>query len=89
MTSWLTTILIFLPIAGALVVWLVPMPKPWVASLATLVSLLEVGVWIVAVEKFDFSSGVAPARPAAHRGSPRSARATTSASSASRSGSSA
>ena len=60
MTSWLTTILIFLPVAGAAVVWLVPLPKPWVASLATLVSLVEVGVWIVAVEKFDFASGSLP-----------------------------
>ena len=33
------------------------MPRPWVGSLATLVSLIEVGVWIVAVERFDFSSG--------------------------------
>ena len=57
MTSWLTTILIFLPVAGALLVWLVPMPRESVASLATLVSLIEVGVWIVAVERFDFSSG--------------------------------
>jgi NADH-quinone oxidoreductase subunit M len=57
MTSWLTTILIFLPVAGALVVWLVPMPREWVGSLATLFSLVEVGVWIIAVERFDFSSG--------------------------------
>ena len=56
MTSWLTTILIALPMAGALVVWLVPMPKQTVASLATLISLLEIGVWIIAVERFDFGS---------------------------------
>ena len=56
MTSSLTTILILLPIAGALVVWLVPLPGPTVASIATLVSLLEVAVWILAVERFDFSS---------------------------------
>ena len=56
MTSSLTTILIFLPIAGALVVWLVPLPKAWVASIATLVSLLEIAVWILAVERFDFAS---------------------------------
>jgi NADH-quinone oxidoreductase subunit M len=55
MTSWLTTILIFLPLAGALVVWLVPMPRLWVGSLATLVSLLEVGFWILAVDRFDFA----------------------------------
>ncbi len=57
MTHWLTTILIVLPLAGALLVWLVPMPRAWVGSLATLISLLELAVWIVALERFDFSSG--------------------------------
>jgi NADH-quinone oxidoreductase subunit M len=57
MTHWLTTILIFLPIGGAAVVWLCPMPRPWVASLATLVSLVEIAFWVDAVEKFDFGSG--------------------------------
>jgi NADH-quinone oxidoreductase subunit M len=56
MTHWLTTVLIALPLAGALVVWLVPMPRAWVGSLATLVLLLEVGVWIIALERFDFAS---------------------------------
>ena len=46
MTEWLSTILIFLPMAAAVVVWLVPMPRLWVGSLATLVSLVEVGFWI-------------------------------------------
>jgi len=54
MTSWLTTILITLPAAGALVLWLVPLPRQWVGSLATLVSLVEVGFWILAVKRFDF-----------------------------------
>jgi NADH-quinone oxidoreductase subunit M len=57
MTSWLTTILIFLPLAGTLAVWLLPLPRDWAASLATLVALVEVGVWIYAVERFDFKSG--------------------------------
>ena len=57
MNDWLTTILIFLPIAGALVVWLLPLPKQMAASLATLISLVEVGIWIVALERFDFASG--------------------------------
>ena len=48
MTDWLSTILILLPIAGALVVWLVPLPRYWVGSLATLVSLIEIGFWITA-----------------------------------------
>ena len=57
MSDWLTTILIVLPIAGALVVWLLPLPKQMAGSLATLISLVEVGIWIVALERFDFSSG--------------------------------
>jgi NADH-quinone oxidoreductase subunit M len=55
MTHWLTTTLIVLPLVGALVVWLAPLPLVWVGSLATLVSLLEVGVWIIALERFDFA----------------------------------
>jgi len=56
MSHWLTTILIVLPLGGALVVWLAPLPRAWVGSLATLVSLLEVGVWIIALEHFHFGS---------------------------------
>ncbi len=54
MTSWLTTILIVLPMAGALAIWLLPLPRHMVGSLATLVSLVEVGFWILAVKRFDF-----------------------------------
>jgi len=54
MTGWLTTILICLPLAAGLVIWLTPMPKEWVGSLATLVSLIEVGIWIIALERFHF-----------------------------------
>ena len=56
MTSWLTTILVFLPVAGALVVAVAPLPRYWVGSLAALVSLVEVGVWITTATKFDFGS---------------------------------
>ncbi len=56
MSQWLSTMLIVLPLAGALVVWLVPMPRAWVGSLASLISLLEVGLWIIALERFDFAS---------------------------------
>ena len=56
MTLCLTTVLIGVPIIGALIVWLTPLPGQWVASLATLVALVEVGLWIVALERFDFSS---------------------------------
>src|ERR671924_2223970 len=52
--DWLTTVLIFLPVGGALLVWTLPLPRIWVGSLAFLVSLIEVGFWINAVEQFDF-----------------------------------
>ena len=48
MNDWLTTILIVLPIAGALVVALAPLPAYWLGSLAALISLVEVGFWITA-----------------------------------------
>src|SRR4051794_15489241 len=54
--SWLTTILIVLPVAGALLVAVAPLTTYWLGSLAALVSLVEVGVWITAASKFDFSS---------------------------------
>lgn len=50
----LTTALILLPLAGALVVALLPLPRETTAGLAFLVALLEVGLWIVAVGRFDF-----------------------------------
>jgi NADH-quinone oxidoreductase subunit M len=52
---WLATILIFLPVAGALVCWLVPMRRFTLGSFATLVALVEVGFWVLAVERFDYS----------------------------------
>jgi NADH-quinone oxidoreductase subunit M len=56
MNDWLTTILIFLPIAGALVVWVLPLSRFWAGSLATLISLIEVGFWILAAKRFDFGT---------------------------------
>jgi len=53
---WLTTILIVLPAAAALVVALAPFSTYWLGSIAALASLLEVAVWITAVGKFDFGS---------------------------------
>src|SRR5919199_6222372 len=55
---WLTTILIFLPIGGALVVWLFPLPARTAASTALLIALAEVGFWIETVVRFDFSRGL-------------------------------
>jgi len=56
MNAYLTTILICLPAAGALFVALAPLPRAALASLAALLSLLEVGFWITAVSRFDFGS---------------------------------
>ncbi|HJU46539.1 MAG TPA: NADH-quinone oxidoreductase subunit M [Gaiellaceae bacterium] len=52
----LTTTLIVLPLAAALVLWLVPLPKELTAGLAFLVALLEVGLWIGGLIDFDFGS---------------------------------
>ena len=53
----LTTLLILLPLAGALVVAVLPLPRTATAGLAFLVALLEVGLWIVAASQFDFDDG--------------------------------
>ena len=53
----LTTALILLPLAGALVVGVAPLPRQATASLAFLVALMEVGLWIVAAAQFDFDDG--------------------------------
>jgi len=54
----LTSMLIILPIAGALVVWAAPLPRDATAALAVLIALAEVGLWIATVVGFDFSSPV-------------------------------
>jgi NADH-quinone oxidoreductase subunit M len=54
MTDWFATILIFLPIAGALAVWLLPLPRRVAGSFALLVALAEVGFWINALTRMDF-----------------------------------
>ena len=64
MDDWLTTILIVLPVAGALLVALAPLPGYWLGSLASLISLVEVGFWITGAAKFDFGRPVAAVRPA-------------------------
>jgi NADH-quinone oxidoreductase subunit M len=52
----LTTALIFLPVAGAVVVWLLPLSRFWAGSLATLVALGEVALWIDVLAQFDFDA---------------------------------
>jgi NADH-quinone oxidoreductase subunit M len=54
---WLTTILIVLPVAGAALVAIMPITTYSLGSLAALVSLVEVGVWITCASRFDFGSG--------------------------------
>jgi NADH-quinone oxidoreductase subunit M len=53
----LTTFLILLPLVGALVVAVLPLPRTATAGLAFLVALMEVGLWIVAATRFDFEDG--------------------------------
>jgi NADH-quinone oxidoreductase subunit M len=52
----LTTVLIVLPVAGALAVAIAPFTAYWLGSLAALVSLVEVAVWITCASRFDFGS---------------------------------
>ncbi len=54
----MTTALIFLPLAGALLVWLLPLPARAAGLLATLIALAEVALWAVAVRRFDFGQSL-------------------------------
>jgi NADH-quinone oxidoreductase subunit M len=53
----LTSVLIWLPIAGALAVWILPLSRYATGSLAVLVSLAEVGIWIEQAIRFNFGHG--------------------------------
>ena len=83
----LTSILIFLPIAGALFVWIVPWPTPRAAGgAALLVALAELIVWVNRALNFDYGNpGLQD--EASHSWFSDSASRTRSASSTSRSGS--
>ena len=50
-----TTWLIFMPMAVALVLWIVPWPHRIAAAVAFLAVLAELGLWIAAVIGFDFA----------------------------------
>jgi NADH-quinone oxidoreductase subunit M len=58
MNEWIATILIFLPVLGALICFIVPWRGSAVASFAVLISLIEVGFWVDALARFDFSKGL-------------------------------
>ena len=49
----MTTALILVPLVAALVIWVLPVPRFWAGSLALLVSLVEVGLWVNAAVGFD------------------------------------
>ena len=53
----MSTALILVPLVAAFVIWVLPVPRFWAGSLALLVSLVEVGLWINAAAGFDFESG--------------------------------
>ncbi|MGL6278939.1 MAG: complex I subunit 4 family protein [Gaiella sp.] len=52
----LTTLLIVVPLAAALVVWIAPLSKESTAGLAFLAALAEVGLWVGGIRSFDFAS---------------------------------
>ena len=58
MTDWLTTLLIFLPVAGALVVWLVPWPRQLARLARNADRARRVGLWITTLTRFDFREGL-------------------------------
>jgi len=52
----LTTLLIVVPLAAALLVWILPLSAESTAGLALLGALAEVGLWAGGARNFDFSS---------------------------------
>jgi NADH-quinone oxidoreductase subunit M len=50
----MTTLLIAVPVAAALLVWFAPLPRELTGVLAILAALAEVGLWIGALVRFDF-----------------------------------
>jgi len=53
----MTTLLIVLPLAAALVIWVLPLNDVSAGALALLAALVEVGVWIQLVARYDFGQG--------------------------------
>src|SRR5256884_6017767 len=53
----MTTLLIILPAAAALLIWVLPLNRVSAGSLAVLAALAEVGVWIQMLVRFDFRRG--------------------------------
>ena len=53
----MTTVLIVLPLAAALIIWVLPLNDVSAGALALLAALAEVGVWIQLVVRYDFGQG--------------------------------
>jgi len=53
----MTTLLICLPLAAALIVWVLPLNPVSAGSLSLLAALAEVGIWIQLVARYDFGQG--------------------------------
>ena len=52
----LTTLLIAVPLAGAIAVWVLPLSRESTSGLALLAILAELGLWLGSVRNFDFGS---------------------------------
>jgi NADH-quinone oxidoreductase subunit M len=53
----MTTLLIVLPLAAALIIWVLPLNDVSAGALALLAALTEVGIWIELVVRYDFAQG--------------------------------
>jgi NADH-quinone oxidoreductase subunit M len=53
----MTTLLIVLPLAAALIIWVLPLNDVSAGALALLAALAEVGIWIELVVRYDFAQG--------------------------------
>jgi NADH-quinone oxidoreductase subunit M len=53
----MTTLLIVLPLAAALIIWVLPLNDVSAGALALLAALSEVGIWIQLVARYDFGEG--------------------------------
>src|SRR4051794_14020841 len=53
----MTTLLILLPLAAALVIWVLPLNDVSAGALALLAALVEVGLWIQLLVRYDFAEG--------------------------------
>jgi NADH-quinone oxidoreductase subunit M len=52
----LTTLLIVVPLAAALIVWVLPLSRETTGGLALMAVLAEIGLWVGAARNFDFAS---------------------------------